>query len=557
MRSVMIVDDEALVRIGLQSIIDWESRGYAVEGVFKSGEEALAAARQRVFDIVLTDIRMPGMDGFELIRRLKQLDPRSKFIVLSSYNDFEYTRQAIRLGVADYISKYEMEPAELLRVLDGLQFDDGGPGTERIFGDRSPGAPGVPRVPGAGTAAGTAGGAGAVSAAESAARLADRKRQLLDRTAEEESGYAEAELTRLLEELTERRGDAVRWLCLRPLPREAAYSPAERKAMALQTEEIFSRMTQLEYLGEHGGSLHGLYLTVSGGEAAVRLKELQRETEELRAAWAKNLNVELIAGISPAGPPAAAPRLRREAETAAGMAFYAGADIYPYEAYRPAIWTEEQWTEWYRDVKIKLQLLQFDELGDELAGAVASSGERLLLPSEWLRLGQMVAAQLLDVLLERYDLGMDKLRARFGTLWPLEDAVARSASAAEFAGVMKRALTVGRDTIAELRPSRGWVQTVKDYVERCYGQPIRLEEMADRVGFSPNHFSVRFRQETGEAFTDYLTRVRIGEAIRLYRETDDSTEEIAATVGYTNPNYFIKVFKKVTGKTIKEFKRRQ
>lgn len=72
MRKVMIVDDESLVRIGLQSMIPWESNGYQITGVYKNGEEALEAAKNQSFDIVLTDIKMPGMSGLELIRELKK-----------------------------------------------------------------------------------------------------------------------------------------------------------------------------------------------------------------------------------------------------------------------------------------------------------------------------------------------------------------------------------------------------------------------------------------------------------------------------------------------------
>src|SRR5690606_38029105 len=112
MKNVMIVDDETLVRIGMQSIIDWEREGYRIVAVCADGREALEAMADAVPDIVLTDIRMPGMDGFELMAEALKRYPHIQFIILSSYEDFEYTRRAIRAGVKDYVLKHQMEPEE-------------------------------------------------------------------------------------------------------------------------------------------------------------------------------------------------------------------------------------------------------------------------------------------------------------------------------------------------------------------------------------------------------------------------------------------------------------
>jgi two-component system response regulator YesN len=83
---------------------------------------------------------------------------------------------------------------------------------------------------------------------------------------------------------------------------------------------------------------------------------------------------------------------------------------------------------------------------------------------------------------------------------------------------------------------------------------LPLEEIAERVNYSVNYFSERFHQEMGQSFSGFLTRYRIQKASELLRNTDLSTEEISVRAGYPNANYFVKVFKKVTGRTITEFK---
>jgi len=525
MRKVMIVDDEALVRIGLQSIIDWESRGYRIAGVFKSGEDALRAAEEEAFDIVLTDIRMPGMDGFALIRELKRLDPGLRFIILSSYSDFEYTRQAIQAGVTDYISKYEMEPEELLRVLDALTIGEEG----------------------------SSGGARVRDGGAEADSLTDEKAGLLARTKEQPDGLLSGHCPSLLKRL-EALGRSARWLVLLPLPRESGYSQTERKAMALQTEEIFSRLDGLEYFGEQDGMLHGACaLEASDSDGEARLRQI---AEELTAAWAKNLNVSLVAGAGASLPFERLGQSRTDAELAARMCFYDGAGIFFGASAALREMAEQEWLDLYRQAKNKIEFLHFEELGDEIRRRMADPAQRLL-PSEWQRTGEMIATHLLNLMIERYELDPESLRGRFGKVWPLNEAFRKAGTQAEFVRILEEMLARAKDAASSLQASRGWLAKAKAFMESRYAEPIRLEDAAERVGFSPSHFSQRFRQETGEAFSDYLTRIRIREAIRLYNETELSTEEIAARVGYLNPNYFIKVFKRATGQTVKQFKQRR
>jgi len=521
MRKVMIVDDEALVRIGLQSIMDWEQRGYRIEGVFKNGQEALAAARQQPYDIILTDIKMPGMDGLELIEQVKAFAPHIHVIILSSYNDFEFTRRAIQLGVKDYISKYEMEPEELLRVLDSIPIAE----------------PSVPSVP-------------SVAATTEA---------------NSESVEAELHLPHLAmsqASADEATGTLLRWISMKPMPRDKPYSQEERKAMTFQVQEIFGRLRQLEFLGEENGMLHGVYHelllnTGAGVHDSSESPPIQQMAEELKAAWAKNLNIALIIGISRSLPAAQREILRQEAEEAALQAFYEGPGVYQIVDMgdrRLRALSEQEWLEWYKQIKNKVDYLQFRELSTSIGSRMFSEEQERLLPSEWLRIGETAAVHVMNLLVERYPLNAEAIASRFGQLWPLPEAVKHVRTAQEMIAVMQQMAELAHEIIAAYQSSRGWVQQIKEHVEQYYSEQLRLEDMADKVNFSPNHFSQRFRQETGEPFSDYVTRIRIREAIRLYKESNYSTEEIAARVGYTNPNYFIKVFKKATGQTVKQFK---
>lgn len=105
MISVMIVDDEKYVRMGIKSETDWALIGCEVVAEASNGEEALSLADQYRPDLVVSDIRMPRMDGIELAEKILEKYPATKVIFLTAYNEFEYARQAIRIGVSDYLLK--------------------------------------------------------------------------------------------------------------------------------------------------------------------------------------------------------------------------------------------------------------------------------------------------------------------------------------------------------------------------------------------------------------------------------------------------------------------
>jgi Response regulator containing CheY-like receiver domain and AraC-type DNA-binding domain len=105
MLKAVAFDDEKIVLLALQSVIEWENYGIELVGTADNGVDAIQMVRDLNPDIVLTDIRMPGMDGLELIEVISMESPATKFIVFSGFNEFEYVRRAIGLGVVDYLEK--------------------------------------------------------------------------------------------------------------------------------------------------------------------------------------------------------------------------------------------------------------------------------------------------------------------------------------------------------------------------------------------------------------------------------------------------------------------
>ena len=135
MIKVLLADDDFLVRTFLSRITDWEKHGYKLVGAAQDGEEALRMAKEYEPDIIITDISMPVMDGIELIRRLKEEGNAAVTIVLSCHDDFDYVKEAMKLGANEYVLKNLLTENKLLTLLEevkksiisthksGLQFD--------------------------------------------------------------------------------------------------------------------------------------------------------------------------------------------------------------------------------------------------------------------------------------------------------------------------------------------------------------------------------------------------------------------------------------------------
>lgn len=105
MKKVMIVEDEEFILQGIKNILDWESLGLEVIHMAHNGQEAYEMWEKEAADIVITDLSMPVMDGFALLKKIREKDEQTRFIILTGYDEFEYAREAIRLEVDNYILK--------------------------------------------------------------------------------------------------------------------------------------------------------------------------------------------------------------------------------------------------------------------------------------------------------------------------------------------------------------------------------------------------------------------------------------------------------------------
>lgn len=132
----LIADDDALLRAALRTMVDWEALGYTLVGDCTNGLQALDLMQRRRVDLLITDMKMPLLDGLGLIRRLREGSLLPVTLVLSGYDEYELVREAFRLGAHDYLLKGNLDTPGLTRTLTDLR--------KGVFGGGTAGAPAAP-----------------------------------------------------------------------------------------------------------------------------------------------------------------------------------------------------------------------------------------------------------------------------------------------------------------------------------------------------------------------------------------------------------------------------
>lgn len=122
MYRVVIADDERAIRTGLQIVMDWNKLGFEIAGCAQNGEEALQMMLRQKVDVLLADIRMPGLDGLQLAKKVQELEMPAEIVLISGYRDFEYARQAVSLGVRDYLLK-PVDEVALQQLFERIRSD--------------------------------------------------------------------------------------------------------------------------------------------------------------------------------------------------------------------------------------------------------------------------------------------------------------------------------------------------------------------------------------------------------------------------------------------------
>lgn len=121
MYKTLVVEDNAVFRYAVRTIVDWASCGFELAAEAVNGKHALTLLEARRFDFILTDVSMPEMNGIDLLRTVKRQTPDTVIVMLSSYDDFQFVKDSMKIGAEDYLLKDDLEPAAMRRMLEQVK----------------------------------------------------------------------------------------------------------------------------------------------------------------------------------------------------------------------------------------------------------------------------------------------------------------------------------------------------------------------------------------------------------------------------------------------------
>lgn len=535
---VFLVEDEMVIRRGIKNSIDWEKEGYIFCGEASDGELAYPMIIKEKPDILITDIRMPFMDGLELCKLVKKELPNIKILILSGYDEFDYAKEAIRLGVTEYLLK-PISSGKLLEALNGVSesirrekedkdlvrkyMEEMRENTEhekqKFFEQMIAGNLSMADALETGKKYEMNLSAGMYNLLLFRFTLGEENRKSGELLGEAE--YAIEKLTERLEYVFEFQRGVEGWAFLLMADNEEQMS--ERvKELSKDLEEIMKNYSTIAYFG-------GI------GQPVARLRELEESFREAERALAARFTMELNRIISVEDI-----RMAQNVDTLDDIEITSFGEI---EKTRTML--EKFLNNGAED--------EIDEFVDVYINELPEENLKSVLMRQYIIMDAYIVMMSFCEKIEGIEREMqaqsEELKNSMKTIQTLEEIK-------NYIRMLLKKIIGVRDTISGRRYS-DIIEIAKDQIRKTYmSDEISLNTIAAEVGMSPSYFSSIFSKEMGKTFVEYLTEIRMDRAKELLMCSSMKTSEIGYEVGYKDPHYFSYIFKKTQNCTPKEFRAR-
>ena len=535
---VFLVEDEMVIRRGIKNSIDWEKEGYIFCGEASDGELAYPMIIKEKPDILITDIRMPFMDGLELCKLVKKELPNIKILILSGYDEFDYAKEAIRLGVTEYLLK-PISSGKLLEALNGVSesirrekedkdlvrkhMEEMRENTEqekqKFFEQMIAGNLSMADALETGKKYEMNLSAGMYNLLLFRFTLGKENRKSGELLGEAE--YAIEKLTERLEYVFEFQRGVEGWAFLLMADNEEQMS--ERvKELSKDLEEIMKNYSTIAYFG-------GI------GQPVARLRELEESFREAERALAARFTMELNRIISVEDI-----RMAQNVDTLDDIEITSFGEI---EKTRTML--EKFLNNGAED--------EIDEFVDVYINELPEENLKSVLMRQYIIMDAYIVMMSFCEKIEGIEGEMqaqsEELKNSMKTIQTLEEIK-------NYIRMLLKKIIGVRDTISGRRYS-DIIEIAKDQIRKTYmSDEISLNTIAAEVGMSPSYFSSIFSKEMGKTFVEYLTEIRMDRAKELLMCSSMKTSEIGYEVGYKDPHYFSYIFKKTQNCTPKEFRAR-
>lgn len=535
MIKVVIADDEVKVCQLICNLVDWQSVDMEIVGVAYNGVEALELVETLQPDLVITDIRMPGYDGLEMIKRGKQIKEDIDFIIISGYSHFEYAQSAIKYGVSDYLLK-PINKNELLDTLDKIrqkhrqkakQLSNEEQLRIRLQSDINKLRSGF--------------------FTEILLRKSVKKENIdIDKLNEDyhfkfEPGYFQVFIVKVdceykdiyesgIKKLQEKIAKILRGLLKHECFDIEIYFQNSRVYCILNyginNKKIIRKILKvcLDEILMQKNIFDRTEFTIGLGIAVEDIKQL---SDSLKTAeWA--IYQRLIDGTG---------KLLKSTE------------IHKTSENRDALMANLT-----KSMEKPLEVLN----SKDVIAAIDSLKERVLNQSNIS--GQEIfylvvdACKIYIMLFRKYQFNIDNAECFYNTFYLNADLCG---SVSGLFAYLSKVISESMGIIIEdkKQADRKPICIAKQYIQQNYMKPITLKNVSSFVGFNDSYFCYLFKKESGKNFLEYLSEVRMNKAKELLKETNLCISNICEMVGYTDLKYFRKNFKRYTGLRPNEYRK--
>ena len=529
--SVLLVDDEEDIIQIIMKKLDWESMGLTIIGHAANGVEALEMAEELTPDIVMTDIKMPYMDGLTLCRKLKELSRTIRVIIFSGFDEFEYAKEAIKMEAEEYLLK-PVNAVELKEVFERVKKDLDQERAEKRDTEKLKSY-----------------------YMESLPVLQESFYMALleGRIAPEQIGrYMDSYQVQL-------QGPyyvvAVLHISQQSLEEESRMDPflqavSVRKFAEEQVEDRW-RSRVVIYLGD--------IIMISQMHDREEMLEYTNEMDRLCRMAKKVCNARITAGIGYlCDNLEQLPLSYQGAKQAVSYrVLYGNTRAISISEVEPAEHAELNWEDVYstyiQQIMKKVRIGEQDGLEKAISQFTEwLSGEQISMQKYRIVMMELVAE--LFRFTASHNLNPENV---FGGNGDVYSQVLQMESAEVLDRWLRRVCTNLQNAVMNERQdsTKFFVKNAEEYVKEHFAdQDLGVDEVCRKLNVSAAYFSTIFKKETGKTFVRYLTDYRMEKAVNMLMTGNEKTYVIAEKVGYAEPNYFSYVFKKQFGMSPSKYK---
>lgn len=535
MYKLMIVDDELLMRVGIRSMLDWEEYNFYVVGEAGNGKEALELALEVTPDLIITDIKMPIMDGLQLIQESSRVLKTCKYVILSNFDEFDYVKTALKLGATDYLIKSEITETSLIELLTTI---------EQKLQSENVNPTNTPTM--------------AQDYSKSLRHLKDSFFQ------DVVSGFiSEKDIVTKAEELHFRiRSDqlvVIKFIVNYYEDAKRKYVEKGEKLLRFSIlnimEEIIPSKWEKEIFVENS-SEYWVIVNVLSESKSVHA-DLNKLCNKLLSSIRDFMNLSLTAGVSTIVSGFQCIRKAcQEAESALRQGFFTGSNqiLYYEDVIRAPARKEVNGIlnpEQERDF-LKLWISKDNKKAADFLEGIRSELETVRADENSIRRQYIMVLETMHSHVSR---ATERANPSFTEKSPYE-IVLKGEYWEDIHQDILAHIAYYFKTDSQFMQELTYTDLAIELIDKYYAEDISLQSIASQINVNPSYLSRLFKQDKGENFISYLTRVRIEHAKAYLMSRELRVYEIADKVGYHNYTYFSKIFKKTVGHSPEEYRER-